>query len=551
MNRPDNSPPPSIAAPDRRSTRIAARLSTPDAGRRRWLVLAVLCASVFVVVLDGTIVNVALPTLATELDASTSELQWIVDAYVLVFAGLLMAAGSLGDRVGRKGLMQIGLVLFAAFSALAAWSDSAGELIGWRAAMGIGAALMFPATLAILVNVFTAPKERATAIAVWAATAGLAVALGPVTGGFLLEHFWWGSVFMINVPVIAVALAAIGRIVPTSRDPEIKRFDPVGTALSIAGIGTLVWAVIEGPEHGWGSATSISAFALATLLLVGFVAWEQHTDHPMLDVSVFSDMRFTAGSLAVTLAFFALFGFVFVVTQYFQFVRGYGTLEAGVRTVPFAVFTASTAPLAARLAERIGTKVVVTGGLASMAIGFVIATTTQVDTSYLIIVLTMFFLGAGLGLVQAPATEAIMGSLPPAKAGVGSAANDTARELGGTLGVAIVGSVFSSIYASRLGDALAGTVVPRAATAIAEESVGAAAEVARQAGDTAGPQAQQFVQDAVDSAFIHGWHAGSWVSFAVVALGALVSWRFLPARAATDHPAEREPAPAPDLVVAD
>ena len=504
--------------------------------RRRWLVLAVLCASVFVVVLDGTIINVALPTLATELGASTSELQWIVDSYVLVFAGLLIAAGSLGDRVGRKGIMQVGLALFAVFSALAAWSDSPGELIGWRAAMGIGAALMFPATLAILVNVFTAPRERAAAIAVWAATAGVAVALGPVTGGFLLEHFWWGSVLMINVPVIAVALVAIALVVPTSRDTTIKRFDPVGTLASIAGIGTLVWAVIEGPEHGWASTTSIVAFTLATVLLVGFVAWERHTDHPMLDVSVFADMRFTAGSLAVTFAFFALFGFIFVVTQYFQFVRGYGTLEAGVRTVPFAVFMASTAPIAAKLAELVGTKLVVTGGLLSMAVGFAIATTTEVDTSYGIVVLTMFFLGAGLGLIQAPATEAIMGAVPPAKAGVGSAVNDTARELGGTLGVAIVGSVFSSIYASHLGDALAGTPVPTEAVAIARESVGGANAVAEQAGATAGAQAQAFISDAVNGAFVDGWHAGSWVSFAFVVIGAIVAWRFLPARATPAPP---------------
>jgi EmrB/QacA subfamily drug resistance transporter len=503
------------------------------AARNRWAILAVLCASVFVVVLDGTIVNVALPTLVRDLGASTSELQWVVDAYVLVFAGLLIAAGSIGDRFGRKGVMQIGLVLFAVFSALAAWSDSPGELIGWRAAMGVGAALMFPATLAILVNVFTAPRERAAAIAVWAATAGAAVALGPVTGGWLLEHFWWGSVLFINVPVIAIALFAIARVVPTSRDTTIKRFDPVGTVASIAGIGVLVWAVIEGPVHGWTSPTSIAAFALAALLLTGFVAWERRIDHPMLDVSVFTNMRFTAGSIAVTFAFFSLFGFVFVVTQYFQFVRDYSALEAGVRTVPFALFMASTAPIAAKLAERVGTKAVVTAGLVSMGIGFIVATTNGVDTPYSIIVLAMFFMGGGLGLIQAPATESIMGALPPAKAGVGSAVNDTARELGGTLGVAIVGSVFSSVYASRLGTNLAGTPVPDEALAAAQDSVGAAQEVARQAGTTVGPDAEALVNRAVNDAFIDGWHAGSWVSVAVVLVGALLAWRFLPARAAT------------------
>ncbi len=502
--------------------------------RRRWLILGVLCASVLVVVLDGTIVNVALPTLATELGASTSQLQWIVDAYVLVFAGLLMAAGSFGDRVGRKGVMMAGLALFAAFSALGATADSPGALIAWRAAMGVGAALMFPATLAILVNVFTVAKERAVAIAVWAATAGLAVAVGPVTGGWLLEHFWWGSVLMINVPVVAVALIAIAVLVPTSRDTTIERFDPLGTLLSIAGITTLVWAVIEGPDNGWSSPRSIGAFALAATLLVAFVAWERHTDHPMLDVSVFTNLRFTAGSVAVTFAFFALMGFVFLVTQYFQFVRGYGTLEAGVRTVPFAVFTASTAPIAAKLAERIGTKRVVSAGLVSMAVGFAVAAVTGANSPYAIVVLAMLFLGGGLGLVQAPATEAIMGSVPPAKAGVGSAVNDTARELGSTLGVAIVGSVFASIYAGRLGGSLAGSPVPAQAVDVAKESVGAAEEVAHQAGLAAGPQAQTFISDAVDHAFIAGWHAASWVCFAVVLLGAAIAWRWLPARSGTD-----------------
>jgi EmrB/QacA subfamily drug resistance transporter len=500
------------------------------AGRRRWLILAVLCASVLVVVLDGTIVNVALPTLATQLGASTSQLQWIVDAYVLVFAGLLMAAGSFGDRVGRKWVLMGGLGLFAAFSALGATSGSADTLIAWRAAMGVGAALMFPATLAILVNVFTVAKERAVAIAVWAATAGLAVALGPVTGGWLLEHFWWGSVLMINVPVVAVALVLIAVFVPNSKDTTIERFDPLGTFLSIAAIVTLVWAVIEGPVHGWASSTSIAAFALAAVLLAGFIAWERHTDHPMLDVSVFTNMRFTAGSISVTFAFFALMGFVFLVTQYFQFVRGYSTLGAGIRTVPFAIFTASTAPLSAKLAERIGTKRVVTAGLVSMALGFAVSAVTGVSTSYWVIVLAMLFLGGGLGLIQAPATEAIMGSLPPAKAGVGSAVNDTARELGSTLGVAIVGSVFSSIYASKIGNALAGSPVPQQAIDIAKESVGGAEVVAHQAGQQAGPQAESFVHTAINNSFVDGWHAGSWVCFAVVLVGAVVAWRWLPAR---------------------
>jgi EmrB/QacA subfamily drug resistance transporter len=492
----------------------------------------VLCLTVFIIVVDGTIVNVALPTLFRELGANTSQLQWIVDAYVLVFAGLLMAAGSIGDRFGRKGTLQIGLALFAATSLLASLAGSPGQLIAWRAAMGIGGALIFPATLALLVNVFTDPRQRAAAIAVWAATSGLAVALGPVSGGFLLEHFWWGSIFMVNLPIIAIAMVAIWRLVPTSRDTTIHRFDPLGTVLSIAGIAVLVWAVIEGPKHGWLSPTSEAAFAAAVVLLAAFVAWERRSDHPMLDVSVFTNMRFTAGSLSVTFAFFALMGFVFMVTQYFQFVRGYGTLAAGVRTVPFALFTGIAAPLAAKLAGRFGTKIVVAAGLTSMAVGFVWTTRDMADSSYWLIVGQMFFMGAGLGLVNAPATEAIMGSLPPAKAGVGSAVNDTARELGSTLGVAIVGSLFASVYASRLGELLTGTAVPAGALAQAKDSVGAAVEVAHQAGVQAGPQAGLLVKHAVDTAFVDGFHAGSWISAGVVFAGALIALRWLPRRAA-------------------
>jgi len=511
-------PPPATAVP-------AAARPNP------WLVLAVLCTSVFVIVVDGTIVNVALPTFVRELGATTSELQWIVDAYVLVFAGLLMAAGSLGDRFGRKGVLLVGMAVFAVTSAGAAFAADPGELIVWRAAMGVGAALIFPATLAILVNVFTDPKQRAIAIAVWAATSGLAVALGPVTGGLLLERFWWGSVFLVNVPVIVAAVAAIALLVPTSRDETMHRFDPLGVLLSIAGITVLVWAVIEGPHHGWLSATSVGAFALATVLLACFVAWERRIDHPMLDVGVFTNMRFTAGSLSITFAFFALFGFIFMVTQYFQFVRGYDTLEAGVRTVPFAVFTAMAAPLSAAFVGRFGTKAVVTAGLSSMAFGFAWTTFDDASTSYWLIVGQMLFMGFGLGLVNAPATEAILGSLPPEQAGVGSAVNDTARELGGTLGVAIVGSLFASVYAGRLGELLAGAGVPDDVVDLAQESAGAGYAVADQAAQQTGPAAGEVVRLAVERSFVDGFRAGSWVSAGVVALGAVLALRFLPSRA--------------------
>ena len=511
----------------------------PTADRRRWAILATLCLSVFVIVVDGTIVNVALPTLVRELGATNSQLQWIVDAYTLVFAGLLLAAGSLGDRFGRRGAVQLGMVLFAGFSGLAALSNTPEQLIGARALMGIGAALIFPATLAILVNVFTEAKERAMAIGIWAAVSGLSVALGPVTGGYLLEHFSWQSVFLVNLPIAAVAIVATQVLVPTSRDSHIPRFDPLGMMLSISGIGLLVWAIIEGPVHGWTSPSSLAAFAIATVLLASFIWWERRIDHPMLDVRVFANARFTAGSLSVTFAFFALFGFVFMVSQYFQFVRGYGAFSSGLHTVPFALFTGVAAPLSTKLAERFGTKATVASGLVAMAIGFSIAAVTAADAPYAVIVLAMFFMGGGLGLVNAPATESIMGSLSPEKAGVGSAVNDTTRELGGTLGVALVGSLFSSFYASRFDSATAALPLPEAARAAARDSVGAAVEVARLAGEQAGPQAGAAVKGAVDQAFMSGFHAGSWFAAGLVLVGAVIAFRFLPNRAATHASAER------------
>jgi EmrB/QacA subfamily drug resistance transporter len=506
---------------------------SPDVQRRRWLILAVLCLSVFVIVIDGTIVNVALPTLVNELGATTSQLQWIVDAYTLVFAGLLLAAGSLGDRFGRKGFLMAGMALFGLFSALGAMASSPGQLIAARGAMGIGAALIFPATLAILVNVFRDPGERPKAIAIWAATSGLSVALGPVSGGYLLEHFWWGSVLVVNVPIVVIAIGLIAAFVPKSRDTTIAKFDPAGMVLSVAAISLLVWAVIEGPVHGWLSATSVAAFGAAIVLLAAFVRVEMRSSHPMLDVDVFRHARFTAGSVAVTVAFFGLFGFIFMVTQYFQFVRGYGTLSAGVHTLPFALFTGIAAPSSAKLAERFGTKRVVAGGLLMMAIGFFAAGALTTQAPYIAVVVAMFFMGGGLGLVNAPATESIMGSLPPEKAGVGSAVNDTTRELGGTLGVAVVGSLFSSVYGSSLLDGVRGIPIPAPALAAAKESVGAAVVVAQQAGEQAGPQAGQAVKLAIDNAFMDGFRVGSWAAAGVVLVGMFLAYRYLPARAET------------------
>ena len=495
--------------------------------RLRWWTLGVLCLSLLIVVIDNTIVNVALPTLSAELNASTSELQWIVDAYTLVFAALLLALGHVGDRYGRKLALQLGLVLFAATSLLAALATTSGQLIGARALMGIGAALVFPATLAILVNVFTDTRERAAAIGIWSACTGLAVALGPVTGGYLLEHFDWGAIFLVNLPVAAVAILAGWLLVPSSRDPEAGRMDWLGLVLSALGIGLVVWAIIEAPHLGWTSAAVVAGGLLGAALLAGFVAWERRLVHPLLDVRLFRNARFSAASVSVAAAFFALFGFIFLITQYLQLVQGYSPLEAGLRTLPFAIATGVTSPLSIVAMHRWGSKLVVTAGLAVMAVGFVLASRLEVDTPYLgLTLVSMVTIAIGLGLTTGPATESIMGALPADRAGVGSAVNDTTRELGGTLGVAVVGSAFASLYGAALVDALSRSGLPAQTIAAAEESMAAALAVAGQL-----PLALATdVTTAARDAFIVGLSAGSLVAAGVAAAGAVAAALWLPAR---------------------
>ena len=330
---------------------------------RRWAALAVVCLAVFVTVLDGTIVNVALPSLSVELGASTRQLQWIVDSYLLVFTGLLLAAGGLGDKYGRKRALIVGLVVFGATSAYAGSVDTAETLIVGRALMGIGAALIFPATLAIITDVFRDPVERAKAIGGGSAVSGMAVAAGPITGGWLLEHFWWGSVFFINVPITILVAVVAWRLIPESREHDAPRLDRAGVALSIAAITVLVFTIIEAPEWGWLAPGTLAGFALAAVLLAAFVGWELRVEHPMLPVTIFRTLRFSAASVSITSAFFALFGFIFLITQYFQLVRGYGPLEAGLRTLPVAFSIAIASVASPRVVERVGTTSVVRAGL--------------------------------------------------------------------------------------------------------------------------------------------------------------------------------------------
>jgi EmrB/QacA subfamily drug resistance transporter len=490
--------------------------------------LLVICLSVFVISVDATIVNVALPTLSRELDADTAQLQWIVDAYTLVMAGLLLSAGSLSDRYGRRGWLSSGLAVFAITSAVAAQMTTADGLIAARAAMGVGAAVIFPTTLALITNIFSDPTARAKAIGLWAAMVGVGVAVGPITGGWLLEHFAWGSIFWVNVPVVAVAIAGGYLFVPTSRDPATPPVDVGGLILSSVGVTALVYTVIEAPNWGWSSAHTLVGFAVAATVLIAFALWERRRAHPMLDVSVFANRRFSGGSLAVTAGFLTLFGFIFVITQYFQFVKSYSAFETGVRLLPVAVSIALGSAFGPRIVERLGTTVVVSGGLAMFSAGLAWASTVDAATPYLVIAGQMVLLGGGLGLTTAPATEAIMGSLPADKAGVGSAVNDTTRELGGTLGVAIVGSVFASVYSNRLAADSVIATLPDGVRATMERSMAAAQQVITQLSSGS----IRDVRGAVNTAFLDGLQVGSLLCAAIALGAAAVVAVLLPAREA-------------------
>src|SRR6478672_6618916 len=514
-------------------------ISTPIFRDRPIAALAVICLSVFVISVDATIVNVALPTLSRELNADTAQLQWIVDAYTLVMSGLLLSAGSLSDRFGRRAWLSAGLAVFALTSAVASQVDSADALIWARAAMGIGAAVIFPTTLSLITNIFADPVKRAKAIGLWAAMVGVGVAAGPISGGWLLEHFSWGSVFMVNVPVAAVAIVGGVLFVPTSRDPAAPPVDVPGLMLSSIGITALVYTVIEAPNWGWHSAHTAAGFAVSVVVLAVFALWERRTPHPMLDVSVFFNRRFSGGSLAVTAGFLTLFGFIFVITQYFQFIKGYTAFETGVRLLPVAISIAVASIVGPRIVERIGTTAVVVGGLVMFAAGLAWASTADAATPYIQIALQMVLLGGGLGLTTAPATESIMGSLSPDKAGVGSAVNDTTRELGGTLGVAIVGSVFASVYSGRLGSNAAVAALPEQVRATMERSMAAAYQVISRLPQQAIPD----VRAAVNAAFLDGLQVGSLVCACIAAGAAVIVAWLLPAKARQAAADRHQPEP--------
>ena len=496
---------------------------------RRGLVLLALCSAALIINIDVTIVNVTLPSLVRQLGATTTNLQWVVDAYSLVVAALILAAGSLSDRLGRKGVLLAGLGVFAAGSLAGSFAQTPTQLIAARGFMGIGAAAIFPSTLSVIANVFTERKERAKAIGLWGATTGIGVAIGPIVGGWLLGRFWWGSVFVFMVPVAGVVAALIALAVPTSRDPSAPPIDWRGLVLSIVGMGTVVFAIIQAPNWGWGSLPTLGTAAAGVVTLAVFVAEERRMAHPMLDVGLFRNLRFTAASGSITIGFFALAGFTFLVTQFFQFVRGYTALGTGVRILPLATSIAVAAVLGTRLAVRIGNKAVVASGLLLFGGALFWISTVDQATSYLTLAATMVMGGGGLGLITAPATEAIMGVVPNEKAGVGSAVNDATRLFGATLGVAVIGSIAASLYASRLGAALPPDLPSQAALA-AKGSVGGALVAAQGLTHSGLAAAGRALNVAAIGAFLDSFAGALRVAGAVAIGGAVLAATLLPSR---------------------
>jgi EmrB/QacA subfamily drug resistance transporter len=513
------------------SATAPAAPTAPRAGTERlrtpWLILPVLCIAVLVVNIDATILNVALPTLVRKLHANQSDLQWIVDAYSLAFGGLLIVAGSLADHLGRKRAFISGFAVFAVGSLGAALSSSVDMLIAFRAVMGAGAALQIPAGLSILNDVFRSPSTRRTAIGLWGGTMGVGVAIGPLTGGILLAHFAWGSIFLVNVPLVLLGGLAAARLVPESRDPQADEPDPTGAALSILGLGLVLWAVIDAPLHGWSSTIVLATLTAGLATLALFTAFERRSTHPMLKLEFFRSRRYTGAIAAVSLGVFALFGALFILSQLLQNELGYTPLQAGVRILPIAGVLALTAPASTLLVRQVGSKLVAGSALLAMAAGFwLIRGACTPAVSYDSLLPGMLCLGLASGLLMPTCADAILGAVPRAKAGVGSATYGVSIQTGGSIGVAVIGSILATRYSHRLAPLVAHLAPAPVLQAITGSLGGALAVASRLS-----PPYAAILAHAARTAFISGMQLSATVSAAVALAGALLTLALLPARA--------------------
>ena len=491
--------------------------------RMRWWTLAVVSVTVVLATIDETILNVAIPSLQRDLGASASSLLWIMNSYMVVFGGLLLTMGGVGDRFGRARMLRYGLAVFALSSLGAALAQSPAQLIGARAIMGMGGAMMMPATLAVIVNVFE-EKEKPKAIAIWAMMAGIGVALGPMLGGALLKYFYWGSVFLVNVPIAVIAIAASLFLVPDSRDPKSRPLDIPGALLSMGAVSALMLAIIEGPQ--WGAASPLLAITVTTAVIfgLGFVLRERQAAHPLLDFALFRLPRFWTGAAAVSLAFFSAVGFIFGFTQYLQFVQGHTPLAAGIRFLPIAGGLMFGAIASEELVRRFGTTRVVAGGLVIMTTTMPLVLLWEVNTSYLVVGPIVAVIALGVGLVFAPAAEAVMGAVGAAKAGVGSAMNDVTQMLAGAFSIAVVGSVMFAIYAARLGDAVAS--LPAEQAEVVRDSIGAAVQLAA----TLPQEDALALSVAAKSAFTDALGLAVLIGAGFSLVGVLIVAKFMPAR---------------------
>lgn len=529
----------------------------PEGHPRRWSILAVLVVSLLVVVLDNTILNIALPTIQEDLQASQSELVWAIDSYVLVFAALLFTWGVLGDRIGRKKVLIIGLVIFTLASLLAAFSMNAGMLIGMRALMGVGGAAVLPTTLAIITVVFP-PHERGKAIGAWAGAVGGAVALGPVLGGLLLQNpnwfEWlvgntWGSVFLINVPIVAVGLIAIWKVVPETRNPNPRRLDIPGLVISITGLALLIYGIIHASETRNWITPSVLIPIVAGIGIIALFLWiESRSDHASFDVGLFKNRGYAVSLAAASLSFFALSGITFVLPFYLQILRGYDTLTAGLCFLPFAIGQIIAAPRSAAMVDRFGYKAVMSVGLGAVAVALAALSTLQIDTP-LWLVLTIFFIfGFGMGNVIAPASTVMQNVLPLARAGAGSAVQNTVRQVGGALGVAIIGTILATRYAGNVEPYLADLPVeiPEQAKEIASESIVGSVSVLDQAAQTLPAQTVEMLRAGAFEAFLNASHITSWISTAVIVIALLLVLFGLPEITPPQKMHPTAPLPEPD-----
>ena len=498
--------------------------------------MAVLCLAVLMVNLDNTILNVALPTLVVRLKATTNQLQWIVDAYAMVFGGVMLVGGSLADRYGRKRLFVIGLVIFGAGSFGAAYAGSVNPLIVWRAVMGAGAAMTIPSGLSIVNDLFRQPEQRATAVSIWSGTIGIGIAVGPVAGGLLLSRFWWGSIFLVNAPVVVAGIIGTLLLVPESRNSLTRRPDPLGALLTVAGLGLILWAIIEGPNEGWFSPRVLEAALAGVAVMAGFVAWEHHIDHPMLPLTFFRSRRFSIAVVAVGLGVFALLGGLFVQTQFLQFGLGYSPLTAGLCILPIAGVLVSGALMSPWIVRAVGTKFVAACGLLLVSGGLIqIAAIASTTTTYADVLPGMLLMGLGAGLLMPSATDSVLGTIGRDDAGVGSATNSTAMQVGGALGVAVIGSVLSTRYQRTLAPVLVGHHIPQFATQTILGSLGGALAVARIAGGSLGAALAHTAR----VGFALGSQSAFLVAAGVTGAGAVLVLAALPSRQPPDGPVSR------------